>query len=146
MRVSEIMHQTGRDWAASRCEPFPCGLAVWEYVCKVSGVEQPELPYHQDRATMIELLRSKGGLEAYARELMLGLGWQEVPDPIAGDVAVADMPGMGLTCVICAGRLMMAKGDGFVLLRPAPVKAVWRYPECLRLSQSQSSQRSVSQE
>lgn len=79
---------------------------------------------------MQTLLRNEGGLEAYARRLMIGLGWDEVADPARGDVGVAIIPGMGLTCAISLGSKWMAKGAGRVLTVAAPHKAAWRFTGC----------------
>lgn len=129
-----ILRNTIREWASTGCDPFPCGISVWRYVCEVSGVPAPELPDHRERKAMQTLLRREGGLEQYSRSLMLGLGWSEITDPARGDVAVVKMPEMGLTCAISLGRTWMAKGKGFVLTLPAPHVAAWRFDGCLKPS------------
>lgn len=131
-----ILRATIREWASTGCDPYPCGLEVWRYANTVSGAEPPPLPEHIDRAAMVALLREKGGLEAYARSLMLSLGWREVDDPQRGDVGVVDIPGMGLTCAISLGSKWMAKGAHHVLTLPAPHVAAWRFTGCRKHSQA----------
>lgn len=135
----EVLEATIRRWASSGCDPFPCGLEVWRYACELSGVPVRPLPDHSSRRAMVDLLHLHGGLEAYARSLMLSLGWEEVADPRRGDVAVVDFPAMGLTCAICLGRTYMAKGAHTVLTLPAPHRAAWRIG-CRKPLPPQSSQ------
>lgn len=85
---------------------------------------------------MLELLKREGGLEQYARSLMLSLGWSEVADPVRGDVAIIDIPGQGLTCSICLGSKFMAKGARIVVTIPAHPVAAWSPRQCLKPSQS----------
>lgn len=126
----EILLATIREWASTGCDPFPCGLAVWRYVNAISGAEALALPDHRERKAMQTLLRDEGGLEPYARRLMLSLGWAEVSDPRRGDVGVIDLPGMGLTCAISLGSKWMAKGPHRVLIVPAPHRAAWSFSRC----------------
>lgn len=82
---------------------------------------------------MQTLLREMGGLEAYARNLMLSLSWREIGEaeaPERGDVGVVAMPHIGLTCAIYLGRGWMAKGAHLVLTLPAPHRAAWRVDGC----------------
>lgn len=129
-----ILSATIREWASTGCAPHPCGLEVWRYVNARSGREAPELPEHQSKKTMATLLREEGGLEAYARRLMLSLGWAEITDPGRGDVGAVEIPGMGLTCAISLGSKWMAKGPHRVLIVPAAHRAAWRIDECRKLS------------
>lgn len=76
---------------------------------------------------MVALLKAEGGLEAYARRLMLSIGWREVDDPKRGDVGVVDIPGMGLTCAICLGSIWMAKGARRVITIEAQHVAAWSF-------------------
>lgn len=126
------LQSTIKLWASTPCSAYPCGLEVWRYACLVSGIEPPELPEHQSRREMLELLKEKGGLEQYARELMLSLGWSEVGSPARGDVGVVDFQGMGVTCAISLGIKWMAKGPGNVLTVSAPHRAIWRFQGCRR--------------
>lgn len=126
----EILSRTIRDWASTGCAPHPCGLEVWRYVNARSGREAPELPEHQSKKAMATLLRKEGGLEAYARRLMLSLGWQEISEPGRGDVGVVEIGGIGLTCAISLGSKWMAKGAHHVLTLPAPHVAAWSFHQC----------------
>lgn len=125
-----ILSLTIREWARTGCDPYPCGLEVWRYANALSGMDAAPLPTHTSRAAMVRLLKREGGLEQYARRLMLSIGWSEVADPVRGDVAVVDIPGMGLTCAICLGERWMAKGGHHVLTVPAPHVAAWRLSGC----------------
>jgi hypothetical protein len=125
-----ILARTIREWAGSGCDPYPCGLEVWRYANAISGRDPEPLPDHTSRKAMVELLQHEGGLEQYARRLMLSIGWKEVPDPARGDVAVVDLPGMGLTCSISLGSKWMAKGPHRVLTVAAPHVAAWRLSGC----------------
>src|SRR3546814_3838084 len=57
--------------ASSGCDPYPCGLEVWRYVNSISGRDPEPLPDHTSRKAMVRLLQREGGLEQYARRLML---------------------------------------------------------------------------
>lgn len=127
-----ILQSTIREWASTGCDPFPCGADVWAYACKVSGLPIPPLPKHPTRKAVATLLRNEGGLEAYARRLMLSLNWREIAEPGRGDVGVVVIPGMGLTCAISLGSKWMAKGPHRVLTISAPHRAAWSYGECLK--------------
>lgn len=122
---------TIRQWASSPCAPFPCGEEVWAYACAVSGIAAPPLPEHSSRRAVTALLKEKGGLVAYAGDLMASLGWEQVGWPGRGDVGVAVFPGTGLICAICLDGngglpLWMAKGDHHVLSVRAPFRQAWR--------------------
>ena len=127
-----ILESTIREWAKSDCVTYPCGLSVWSYVCEIAGIPEPLLPPHQTREAMRTLLRDHGGLEQYARSLVEPLGWREIATPGRGDVGVAMLPEMGLTCAIHLGTRWMAKGKRFVLTLPAPHVAAWRLEQCLK--------------
>lgn len=128
-----------RKWASSPCAPFPCGEEVWAYACEVEGIDPPPLPAHETRRAMTLLLKEQGGLVNYADSLMTSLGWQQVGQPDRGDVGVAALGRMGLTCAICLDGgdgpdgwpLWMAKGDHEVVTIRAPFRAAWRAP-CLK--------------
>ncbi len=122
-----------RRWASSPCAPYPCGEEVWAYACEVAGIDAPALPEHRTRRAVAQLLKAQGGLVNYAGSLMASLGWAEAAQPDRGDVGVAALGSMGLTCAICldaadAGGwpLWMAKGDHRVITIRAPFKRAWR--------------------
>jgi hypothetical protein len=125
-----ILARTIREWASSGCNPYPCGLEVWLYVNAISNRPADPLPDHTSRKAMLELLQQEGGLEAYARRLMLSIGWKEVLEPMRGDVGVVDFPGLGFTCAICLGSKWMAKGPHHVLTVAAPHRAAWSFEGC----------------
>lgn len=127
-----ILARTIREWASSGCDPYPCGLEVWRYANAISGRDPEPLPDHTSRKAMVRLLQREGGLEQYARRLMLSIGWNEVPEAARGDVGVVDLPGMGLTCAISLGSKWMAKGPHRVLTVAAPHVAAWSVPGCLK--------------
>lgn len=81
---------------------------------------------------MATLLRQEGGLEPYARGLMLSLSWREGRELARGDVGLVEIPGMGLTCAIWLGSKWMAKGPSRVLIVAAPHLASWSPPSCLK--------------
>lgn len=122
---------TIRQWASSPCSLFPCGQEVWGYACRLQGIEAPALPDHSTVGAMARLLWEKGGLAAYAGELMASLGWQPVDVPERGDVAVALVEGAEV-CAIClaAGDLpnWMLKGDHRFVTVHAPFLQAWRLP------------------
>ncbi len=128
--MAGLLTETLRSWAATPCEPYPCGLSMWRYACAASGREEIALPDHQTTIAMARLLKRNGGLEQYARGLLTSIGWVEVAEPERGDVGVIDIPAMGLTCGIFAGRRWAVKGNLRVLLADATPKAVWRFPKC----------------
>lgn len=134
-----ILSQTIRQWAGTGCDPYPCGLEVWRYVNASTGLEAKPLPLHTSRRAMAKLLQDEGGLEEYARGLMLSIGWSEVAAPERGDVGVVDLPGMGLTCAISLGARWMAKGPHRVLIVAAPHRAAWSFTGCRKLSPPPSS-------
>jgi len=123
----QILQATIRRWASTGCDPYPCGYEVWQYVNQVSGVEPEQLPPHQSRRQMLELLRNEGGLMAYAASLMAKLGWAETAHPKRGDVGVVDLPGMGLTCAVFLGSSWMAKGPNKIVTVAADHKAAWSF-------------------
>lgn len=125
-----ILSRTIREWASSGCDPYPCGLAMWRYACELSGIDEVPLPFHQTKRSMVQLLRAHGGLAAYADGLLLSIGWSRCSSPARGDVGVADLPGMGLTCAISLGSKWMAKGPHRVLTIAAPHVAAWRLDGC----------------
>jgi len=125
-----LLDQTIRQWASSGCDPYPCGLEVWRYANAATGREPEPLPDHTSRKAMLQLLQHEGGLEQYARRLMLSIGWQEVAEPVRGDVGVVAIEGMGATCAICLGSKWLAKGPHRVLIVAAPLIAAWSLPEC----------------
>lgn len=127
-----ILSRTIRQWASSGCDPYPCGLAMWRYACELSGIDEVPLPHHQTKRSMVNLLRAHGGLAAYADGLLLSIGWSRCSSPARGDVGVADLPGMGLTCAISLGSKWMAKGPHRVLTVAAPHVAAWSVPVCLK--------------
>lgn len=129
-----ILSRTIREWASSGCDPYPCGLEVWRYVNAISGRNPEPLPLHTSRKAMVALLQREGGLEQYARRLMLSIGWSEVVEPSRGDVAVVDFPIMGKTCAISLGSTWMAKGRHRVLVMAAPHVAAWSLTKCLKPS------------
>lgn len=136
--IETALPAVARQWASSPCAPYPCGEEVWAYACEVEGIETPALPEHRDRRAVTRLLREKGGLVAYAGDLMASIGWQSIEHPDRGDVGVAQLPAMGLTCAIClnaagfgAEPLWMAKGDHRIVTIRAPFKQAWRAP-CLK--------------
>lgn len=134
-----ILSRTIREWARFGCDAYPCGLEVWRYVNAISNRPADPLPDHTSRKAMLELLQQEGGLEAYARRLMLSIGWKEVLEPMRGDVGVVDLPGMGLTCAISLGSKWMAKGPHRVLTVAAPHVAAWSFHGCLKPLPSPSS-------
>lgn len=136
-----ILALTAREWAASPCDAYPCGLEVWRYVNAFSGRPAEPLPDHTTRKAMVALLQREGGLEQYARGLMLSIGWIEVERPVRGDVAIIDIPGQGITCAICLGGRFMAKGSRLVVTIPATPLAAWSLTQCPKPSQSHSSPR-----
>lgn len=131
--MAGLLDATIRRWASTPCNPFPCGEEVYVYACGIAGVDPEPLPQHKTRQQVAWLLREKGGLINYAGSLVEAMGWSRLAVPgddraTRGDVGVVTLPGMGATCAICLGDNWAAKGDGFVLIRPAlVVSAAWRY-------------------
>lgn len=134
--IDAILPTVARRWASSPCATFPCGEEVLAYACAVEGIEPPALPAHTTRRTMTRLLKEQGGLVNYADSLMARLGWRQVDRPVRGDVGVAALGRMGLTCAICLDEgikpndwpLWMARGDQEVVTIRAPYRAAWRAP------------------
>lgn len=131
--MAGLLEATVKRWASTPCVQFPCGEEVYAYACGVAGVEPGPLPEHKTRQQVAWLLREKGGLVNYAGSLVEAMGWTRLAIPgddraIRGDVGVITLPGMGATCAICLGDNWAAKGDQFVLVRPAEdILAAWRY-------------------
>lgn len=138
--IETALPAVARRWASSPCAPFPCGEEVWAYACEVEGIGLFPLPPHDTKRAMAALLKAQGGLVNYAGTLMTSLGWQQVARPDRGDVGVAALGRLGLTCAICldAGDgldgwpLWMAKGDRKIVTIHAPFRAAWR-AQCHKL-------------
>lgn len=131
-RIEPILADTICAWASTPCDPFPCGQDVWAFACAVGGVPEPALPPHGTRREMAALLRAKGGLCAYAGELMHGLGWEIADRPARGDVGVVNLPDMGLTCAICLSAgpppRWMVRGDQSLVAIRTVALITWRAP------------------
>lgn len=132
--IEAALPAVARRWASSPCAPYPCGEEVWAYACEVEGIGPFPLPPHETRRAMSRLLKEKDGLVNYAGDLMSSLGWQQVGRPDRGDVGVAALGRIGLTCAICLDAgvdpddwpLWMAKGNHEVVTIRAPFRAAWR--------------------
>lgn len=120
-------------WASEPCAPYPCAADVLRHACEVVGAPLPDLPRHETRLQVCQLLRGGGGLIGYANRYLLPLGWQRLDQArtpqLRGDVGVVIFPGMmRASCAICLGSTWLARGDGFIEARPAWPLAMWRAP------------------
>ena len=115
------------EWASSPCDERPCGLSIWDYCALNSGRDLPPLPPHQTRQDVVNLLRPYGGLEGYVRHLMDEQGWEEVDEPVQGDVGLIKIKGLGTICAIKVDNGWAVRGNRLVAITAADeVLGSWR--------------------
>lgn len=123
-----------RRWAA---EPFAygrsdCGLSVLDHVARASGCEVKPRPRYRSALGAALYCARRGGMARALGALIEPIGCTVTEQPERGDVGIVDLPGIGLTTVLCVAGgnppRWAARGSAEVFVVPGAAVKAWRLP------------------